>query len=232
MDVFLSRSQAAPSTPEPDEPGWLLQLLQAEAPFAPVPFIPEVLAPTCLNLTRLWEATEAALGKDLEHAPFWATPWPGGIALARWILDHPARFRSRSVVDLGCGSGVAGIAAARTGARVVLNEVDPLALSVARITARTNRVAADFLLRDIQGPELQRFDVVLVGDGFYERPRAARLVRMLERCAAYGGMVVAADAGRRIADLPGRRVFELEVPVSPDIEARSARLATVHLLEP
>jgi len=218
--------------PEFNEPHWLQRLLAAEAPLVPVTLIPELVAPRCHNLTRIWEAAESALGGELEHAPFWATAWPGGIALARWILDNRPRLRGRSAVDLGCGSGIAGIAAACAGARVILNEIDPLALSVARLTARANHVSVGLVLKDLQGPELENFDVILVGDGFYERARAAGLVRMLERCAARGSTVLAADAGRHITDLPGSRIFDLEVPVSPDIEARSTRLASVHLLEP
>ena len=190
------------------------------------------MAPRCHNLTRLWEATEAATGTELEHAPFWATPWPGGIALARWILDHPGRFTGQQVVDLGSGSGVSGIAAARIGARVVLNDVDTLALSVARITAHANRVGLDFLSRDLQRRELESYEIILVGDGFYERDRAARLIRTLEACVDRGSTVVAADAGRNIVDLPGRCVLQMEVRVSEDVEGQNTRLASVHLLEP
>lgn len=218
--------------PELHEPDWLKILLEAEAPLVPFSFVPELVVPRCRNLTGIWEATESALGKELEHAPFWATAWPGGIALARWILDNPSRFRSRCVLDLGCGSGIAGLAAAHAGARVILNEVDPLALCVAQITARANHVAVDFMLKDLQSPELEGFDIILVGDGFYERSRAAHLVRTLEQCVARGSTVVAADASRGIVDLPGPCVLQLEVPVSADIEGRSSRTASVHLLEP
>lgn len=221
-----------PVAPDKDEPDWLRQLLATEAPFTPATLVPEIMVPQCHNLTRVWEAAEAARGAELEHAPFWAAAWPGGIALARWILDNRAGFRSKRVLDLGCGSGIAGIAAALAGARVVLNEVDPLALCVARITARANHVNVNVLLEDLQLQELEEFEVVLVADGFYERVRAPRLVRMLEHCAARGTTVLAADASRHITELPGSRIYEVEVPVSPDIEGRSTRLASVHLLEP
>lgn len=232
MERFLSLGSELPAMPEEDEPAWLRQLLATEAPFIPATLLPEILVPQCHNLTGLWEAVEAARGAPLEHAPFWATAWPGGIALARWILDNRGRFRSKRVLDLGCGSGIAGIAAALAGARVVLNEVDPLALCVARVTARTNHVNVTLLLKDLQLRELEEFEIVLVADGFYERPRASRLVRMLELCAARGATVLAADASRHITDLPGSRTYEIEVPVSPDIEGCSTRLASVHLLEP
>jgi predicted nicotinamide N-methyase len=210
----------------------LKQILNEHAPLLPVPCVPELVVPICKNLTQIWEATEAATSIELKHAPFWATPWPGGIALARWILDHPERFTGRCVLDLGSGSGVSGIAAARAGARVVLNDVDTLALFVAQIAARANRVSVDCLCVDLHHTELERYDVILVGDGFYERARSARLVRSLESCVKRGSTVVAADAGRNIVDLPGRRVLQIEVPVREDIEGRNTRLASVHLLEP
>jgi len=71
------------------------------------------------------------------------------------------------VLDLGCGSGILAIAAARLGAREVLAlDVDPVAVRVARENARANGVGARVTVR--QGSledalrEGRRFDLVLV----------------------------------------------------------------------
>jgi ribosomal protein L11 methyltransferase len=57
-------------------------------------------------------------------------------------LDRMAgRRRFRRVLDLGCGSGVLAIAAAKLGAaRVIAADNDPLAVAVARANAARNRV--------------------------------------------------------------------------------------------
>ena len=48
--------------------------------------------------------------------PFWAFAWPGGQALARHMLDHPAVVAGRRVLDFAAGCGIAAIACARAGA--------------------------------------------------------------------------------------------------------------------
>jgi ribosomal protein L11 methyltransferase len=57
-------------------------------------------------------------------------------------LDRLAgRRRFRRVLDLGCGSGILAIAAAKLGAaRVIAADNDPLAVAVARENATRNRV--------------------------------------------------------------------------------------------
>src|SRR5690606_21838399 len=64
-------------------------------------------------------------------------------ALCLEALDALARRRGlRRVLDLGCGSGVLGIAAARLlpAARVIASDDDPVAVAVARENAALNRV--------------------------------------------------------------------------------------------
>jgi ribosomal protein L11 methyltransferase len=76
-------------------------------------------------------------------------------ALCLEAIDLLARRRRRfrRVIDLGCGSGVLAIAAARMfpGARVLAVDNDPLATAVARANARLNRVAARVRVLDAAG---------------------------------------------------------------------------------
>jgi ribosomal protein L11 methyltransferase len=65
-------------------------------------------------------------------------------ALCLEALDDRARRRPlRRVLDLGCGSGVLAIAAARVApaARVLATDNDPVAVTIARENARLNRMA-------------------------------------------------------------------------------------------
>jgi predicted nicotinamide N-methyase len=50
-----------------------------------------------------------------DNAPY-ALPYWHSQALARYILDNPETFAGRTTLDVGCGAGVAAIAAARVGA--------------------------------------------------------------------------------------------------------------------
>jgi len=91
-------------------------------------------------------------------------------ALCLEALDALARRRSfRRVLDLGCGSGVLAIAAARVApaARVLATDSDPVAVATALDNARLNRVAGRLQVLDATGfrhPVLRRtqpFDLVL-----------------------------------------------------------------------
>ena len=64
------------------------------------------------ELTPIWEATEKDLAAANVAPPFWAFPWAGGQALARYLIDHPEAVRGKRVLDLAAGSGLVGIAAA------------------------------------------------------------------------------------------------------------------------
>ena len=81
---------------------------------------------------------------QLSHgAPYWAYLWPGGAALIAHLAANPALVSGQRVLDLGAGSGLVGIAAARLGAAQVLaSETDPVATEVLQMNAALNGVEA------------------------------------------------------------------------------------------
>lgn len=99
-----------------------------------------------------------------EAPPYWAFCWGSGQALARFLLDHPERVRGLRVLDLGTGSGIAAIAAARAGAREVFAlDIDPNARRAAALNAEHNGVS----IRTIGQAPLE-FDLLLGADVLYE----------------------------------------------------------------
>ena len=119
-------------------------LLARLAPLTPVPGRPDLVAHHAPDVIALWQAWEEECGAP-QDVPFWATVWPAGQLLARVVQAEPAWVRGQTVLDLGCGSGVAGIAALDAGAtRVVAHDIDPVALAIAALNARAN--AVDLLL--------------------------------------------------------------------------------------
>jgi predicted nicotinamide N-methyase len=161
-----------------------------------VPLVPEVRLFLADDAIILWARLEAQTGQRLP-APFWASAWIGGQALARYILDHPDTVAGRSVLDVACGSGVVAIAAAMAGARsVAANDVDPYAIAAMKANAAANDVAVTPLLGDILDGDGDAADVVLVGDALYDQSIAGRVMPFLKRAATRGARVLVGDPGR------------------------------------
>jgi predicted nicotinamide N-methyase len=185
----------------------------------PVPHAPEISLFLADEATALWEKTEEDLGRIGLPPPFWAFAWAGGQALARWILDNPDCVRGKSVLDIGSGSGLAAIAAARAGAsRVTANEIDDFALSAIELNAQANGVEIAIQAGDMCGRD-DGFDVILAGDISYERDMAERLTAWLETLHRRGADVLIGDPGRTyLARNKLQSIAEYRVPVTRALE--------------
>src|SRR5215469_5813910 len=167
-------------------------LVRAGTSWATVPFVPEITLLTAAEPFGLWDLT------GREAPPFWAFPWAGGQALARYVLDHPETMRGRRVLDAASGSGLVAIAAAKAGAaRVTAGDVDLNAVAAIGINACANG-AATVMARvlDLATDDASGAEVVLAADVFYQRELAELALRFLHRAAAYGADVLVADPGR------------------------------------
>jgi predicted nicotinamide N-methyase len=193
----------------------LREFIRTNLPLAPVRSVPEI----CLH-----QATQSSGLRRLGgfSAPYWAYPWAGGLALARHMLDNPETASGRRVLDLGAGSGLVGIAAAKAGAREVMAaEVDSCALAALAINAEANRVTLSVISSDLTAGPPPSVELIVVGDLFYERLLAGKVTTYLERCVASGVLVLVGDPGRaflprsrlrRLAEYPMRDVGEAPQP--------------------
>ncbi|MEM7224466.1 MAG: 50S ribosomal protein L11 methyltransferase [Pseudomonadota bacterium] len=186
--------------------------------------------PEGLDLDGFRTANGAAIGADV---PYWVVAWPGGQALARFLLDHPGTVVGRCVVDLGCGAGIVAAAAMRAGAaRAVAVDSDPNALIAAAETARRNGVAITTHRADIERFIPEPGAIICAGDLWYERQIARRATSALRRLAEGGHQVLCGDPGR--PDRPRQRAVErahYSVPVSETFERHSPVECRVFELE-
>lgn len=181
--------------------------IAANLPLKPAPGLPEIVIHTATPASGL---RRLAAGRN----PYWAWCWAGGLALARHTLARPQTVAGRRVLDLGTGSGLVAIAAARAGAAHVLAaDSDADALAAVEANAAANGVTIECLHGDLLDGPPPAADVVLVGDLFYDRAVAARATLFLERCVEGGAQVLVGDPGRAflplarlapIADYPAR----------------------------
>ncbi|MBV8564489.1 MAG: methyltransferase [Methylobacteriaceae bacterium] len=200
------------------------QFIRANLPLAPVPLAPEIRLHTAHPASGLWRL--ARIDGQGFGSPYWAYPWAGGVALARYILDRPATVAGRRVLDLGAGSGIVAIAAAMAGAiQVIAADVDRYALGALGLNAEANGVVVEALLDDLTAGLPPPVDLIGVGDLFYERDLARRVTAFLDRCLACGIEVLIGDPHRPF--LPRARLRLLaEHAVSDFGEAKDAATGT------
>ena len=190
------------------------------------PLVPEIALYLATEVVPLWRATEDELAEIGVPPPYWAFAWAGGQALARYLLDHPETVAGKRVLDIGAGSGLVAIAAARAGATSVLAaDIDAFSIAAIRLNAAANGTIIAVTQDDLIGTEGD-WDVILVGDLFYERPLAERLLawlKILDRPALLG------DPGRSY--FPKDRTEHLalySVQTSRDLEDREIRETGVY----
>ena len=180
--------------------------------------VPEIRLRLAIDPRGIFNEADQLMDSGLGSRPYWAFAWPGGQALARYLIDTPDIVRGRRVVDIGAGSGIAAIAAMRTGARAALAaDVDPLAeLAIGR-NAATNGVTVETTTRDILGEPIDA-DLVVIADLVYEPELATRVAAFLEAAAAAGTDVLLADrTNARRPPLSFSLMAEYDAPLTPDM---------------
>jgi len=192
------------------------------------PLVPEIKLHLAAEVVPLWRATEEELAEAGLPPPYWAFAWAGGQALARHVLDHPALVLGKRVLDIGAGSGLVGLAAVKAGAAQVLAaDIDAFACAAIRLNAQANDCALAVTQEDLIGIA-GAWDVILVGDLFYERPLAERLQAWLKPMSA---VVLLGDPGRNY--FPKTNVEKLasySVQTTRDLEDREIRETGVYRL--
>jgi predicted nicotinamide N-methyase len=194
--------------PRPDPTAFIQRNMRV----APALSLPEIRLYAAHPASGLWRLV-ASHGEG--PPPYWAYQWAGGAALARHILDRPEIVAGLAVLDLGAGSGIVGIAAAKSGARSVLAaDIDRNAIAAIGLNAAANGVDIATICDDLTAGAPPAVDLVLVGDLFYEQELAVRVAAFLDRCLAAGVKVLVGDPGR--AFLPHARLRLLAEYPAPD----------------
>ena len=216
------------------------EFIQANTVLEAPGFVPEILLHLATSVIPFWQKTENWLAQANVDAPFWAFAWPGGLALARHLLDNPGLADGRRVLDFAAGSGIAGIAAARAGAaHVEAADISAMAMAATTLNARANSVTVSALMQDtghaqdIVGAAC-RWDIILAGDVCYEAPMTRHILPWLRDMARHAEIWIA-DPGR--AYLPregatnGLEAFaRYTVPTMLELEDRAQRETTLYRL--
>jgi predicted nicotinamide N-methyase len=209
-----------------------LAFIRANTRLLAPPLVPEIRLHLADEALPLWEKTEEELEKIGLPPPYWAFAWAGGQALARYALDIPSVVEGKLVLDVASGSGLVAIAALMSGARnVEVGEIDAIACAAIRANAAANGLTLSAVPADPIGAD-RGWDVVLVGDAFYEKPLADRLLPWIEALAKRGATILLGDPSRSY--FPTDR-FEFlanyQVPVTRALEDSEIKKTSVWRLQ-
>jgi predicted nicotinamide N-methyase len=190
--------------------------------------VPELQLYLADDAVSLWQLTEEQLGELGLPPPFWAFAWAGGQALARYVLDHPETVREQSVLDVASGSGLVAIAAMKAGAASALAiDIDAFASHAALLNAALNDVVVQTRGADPVGQPTDA-QVILVGDLFYDRDLAPRVLDWLIAQQNAGKRVLIGDPGRTY--LPRDKLEQIavyDIPVTRALEDAEVKRAAV-----
>src|SRR5262249_32917966 len=121
------------------------------------------------------------------------------LAIGRRLSAMPP---ARSVLDLGCGMGLAGTVAARLGMPVLFADLETPALLFARINSLPDRhrVRTRQLNWRPERPG-ERFDLIIGSDILYERAQWEFLEPFWRKHLTSDGKVLLGEPGRQTGDL-------------------------------
>lgn len=201
---------------------------------SPVPGLEEIRLHLTAEVLPLWRAVQVETGDPDAAVPYWAVAWGGGLAIARYLRQHPEAVTGRRVFDLGSGSGICALAAIRAGAaRATAADIDALAGAAIELNARANGCRVTVLRRDVLDDEPPDVDVILVGDCSYDAALARRVLPWLQRARDNGIDVLVGDPGRRY--LPTDDLIELasyDTRTTTDLEDLQLTQGRVYALRP
>lgn len=197
------------------------------------PLAPELRLHLAEAITPIWRLAEQELG-EASAPPFWAFPWAGGQAIARYVLDHPTEVTGRRVLDFAAGSGLCAIAAMRAGAASALAaDIAPSSRVAVALNARANGLQIDFTGCDLLDDAPPPTDLILAGDICYEELLAARVLAWLRAAHEQGARVLIGDPSR--AYFPRESLLlltEYRVATTLDLEGATAKQAGVFTFPP
>lgn len=170
--------------------------------------------------------SEADYVKD-ERLPYWADLWPAAPVLAEHCLTQ--RGTGRTLLELGCGLGLATIAAMRAGFTVTASDYYTDALLLTRrnaLSALGYEPTTLHLDWRALPDDLPRYDVITAADILYEKPYGDLVAQVIARALAPGGVVWISDPGR-----VARELFREALPAAGLRELSFTEHGAPHLMD-
>lgn len=160
----------------------------------------ELVWPADIDALLDLPCTQERFDRD-EYMPYWAQPWPVSVLLAEEVLAGPDGA-GRPAIEIGCGIGLASIAAALKGWSVTATDYDTDAIRFAAHNASLNgaKLAGTCRLDYREILASPAYDLILGSDLLYERKKSTPVARWVASALRPGGAAWLSDPHRTAAD--------------------------------
>lgn len=139
---------------------------------------------------------DARIATD-DVAPYGAVLWPTALAVSEYLLARGPDLTGRRVVDVGAGTGLCALVAARLGADVIALDHDPLTRELLLASAAACGLRLDVAPFDLgSDQQLPEADLFVFADVLYEEALAIDAARRVWEALGRGAEVVVGDPGR------------------------------------
>ena len=132
---------------------------------------------------------------------YWNRIWPSEVALSECLIHQffPTKMAGAKVLEIGCGTGLAGVVAAQLGAFTMFSDMVPITLEAVKETCQLNHIS-NFDTCTLDWSEKieskEQYDVVLGSEVFYDEAILADVSHVLEQVLAPGGKGIFCDPNR------------------------------------
>ena len=154
---------------------------------------------------------------------YWDRIWPSEVALSEFLIDQffPTKLKGARILEIGCGTGLAGVVTVQLGAFTMFSDMVPITLEAVKETCQINHIS-NFDTCTLDWSEKieskERYDYVIGSEVFYDEAILADISHVLEQVLAPGGKGIFCDPNRLGLDtieLGFREKFNLSVEQIP-----------------
>ena len=184
-----------------------------------VGFEPLQLGGLRLNLLAVSDLEELLEGKDVltnvSDFPFWVKLWESAIVLAQF-LARQNYGTDASLLELGAGLGVPGLAAAAAGCSVTLTDYEELILDFERVSAAASGLEnVEFSILDWKDPPaMKRYDIIAGAEILFREEYFEPLLNVMRKALKPDGVIYLAHDIKRQSLKPFLEMAEKEYKVS------------------
>ena len=135
---------------------------------------------------------------DVSTFPFWVKLWDAAIILA-YLLRQLPKKPGQTLLELGAGLGVPGLAAQAAGFTTTLSDYEQIILDFQRVSAAASGLpeARSVMLDWLNPPDLGQFSILTGAEILFREEFFAPLLTVFRRYLAPGGQIFLAHEASR-----------------------------------